>query len=193
MSEPLFFDCLTDAQIWSLFDSGVLQAHMIPPEVYERLERLAPAHGCYLFAWPLNMLPPRLEDIVPSLAPLGRESPHRSRDDSPQTPMGTEQVRSQIEAFCACVHAGMAAEGGRIHVVAVAPTLDLRTGPYLEPQACDLTAMSMAELEAYLDARLRLDDGDGTGAVPSYTAAPLTHHRDHATPRLSGADVRPPH
>ena len=34
MTEPLFFDCLTDAQFWSLFDAGVLHAYRLPVEVY---------------------------------------------------------------------------------------------------------------------------------------------------------------
>ena len=30
MAEPLFFDCLTDAQLWSLFATGVLQSYRLP-------------------------------------------------------------------------------------------------------------------------------------------------------------------
>ena len=192
MSEPLFFDCLTDAQFWSLFDSGVLHAYMIPPPVYERLERLAPAHGCYLFTWPVDVLPPLLEDIVPSLASRGRDLPHQSCGDPLQTLLSTERMRAEIEAFCARAHAEMAAEGGRIHVVVVNPTLELRAGPYLEPQALDLTAMSMPELEAYLDARLHLDDGNAIAAVsPRTSALPVQQHQ-HATPRVPQPDMRHP-
>jgi hypothetical protein len=185
MSEPLFFDCLTDAQFWSLFDSGVLLAYMIPPGVYERLERLAPSHGCYLFIWPVDVLPPLLEDIAPSLASLGQELPHQAGGDSLQRHISTERMRSEIEAFCARAHAEVDAEGGRIHVVVVNPNLELRAGPYLEPQARDLTAMSMAELEAYLDVRLRLDDAIDSGVVSPSAPALLAPHHTRATPRIS--------
>jgi hypothetical protein len=185
MSEPLFFDCLTDAQFWSLFDSGVLLAYMIPPEVYERLERLAPAHGCYLFTWPVDALPPRLEDIVPSLASLGQELPHQACGDSLPKHISTERMSSEIEAFCARTHADVAAEGGRVYVVVVSPNLEVRAGPYLEPQARDLTEMTMAELEAYLDARLRLDDGNDIDVVSPPASALLARHHNHATPRIS--------
>jgi hypothetical protein len=91
-------------------------------------------------------------------------------------------MHSEIEAFCARVQAEMSAEGGRIHVISMSPSLELRAGPYLEPQARDLTAMSMSELEAYLDAMLRLDDRNDIGsAVPSTYAPPPQHHHDADT------------
>ena len=101
MTEPLFFDCLTDAQFWSLFDSGVLHAYMLPGEVYARLERIAPAHGCYLFTWPADVALPLLQDIVPSIALPGQELPHQAHSDGLQAHMSVERMRSEIEAFCA--------------------------------------------------------------------------------------------
>jgi hypothetical protein len=192
MTEPLFFDCLTDAQFWSLFDSGVLHAYILPVEVYERLERLAPAHGYYLFAWPADAPQPLLQDIVPSIALRGQDLPRQSHSDSLQTHMNLERMRSEIEAFCARVHAEMSAEGGRIHVIAMTPDIELRAGPYLEPQARDLTAMSMPELEAYLDAMLRLDDRTDIGSAASCTDRPLANHRNHASPWLFGPDMTRP-
>jgi hypothetical protein len=159
MTEPLFFDCLTDAQVWSLFDVGVLQAHRLPVEVYERLERLAPDHGCYLFTWPEGRDLPSLQDIVPDCAvPVGEPSAQTHRD-RPETRMTAERLRSAIEAFRTRVHAEMPPEGGRIHVISTDPRPDLRAGPYLERRAHDLNGMSLPELEAYLDAVLRLDEG----------------------------------
>jgi hypothetical protein len=192
MTEPLFFDCLTDAQFWSLFDSGVLHAYMLPGEVYERLKRIAPAHGCYLFTWPADVALPLLQDIVPSRALPGQELAHQAHSDGLQTPMIAEQMRSEIEAFCARVHAEMSAEGGRIHVIAMTPDIELRAGPYLEPQARDLTAMSMPELEAYLDAMLRLDDRTDIGSAASCPDGPLANHRNHAPPSIFGADMTRP-
>ncbi len=165
MTEPLFFDCLTDAQFWSLFDSGVLHAYMLPRAVFQRLEPLASAHGCYLFAWPVDMPLPLLQDIVPSLALRGQESPQQAHSDALQTPRSTEGFRSEIEAFCARVHAEMSTEGGQVHVITMNPDIELRAGPYLEPTARDLAAMSIPELEAYLDAMLRLEHGDDNGAA----------------------------
>jgi len=192
MTEPLFFDCLTDAQFWSLFDSGVLHAYMLPGEVFQRLERLAPAHGCYLFAWPADMPLPLLQDIVPSIAFRGQESPHQAHSDPLQTPASIEHIRSEIEAFCARVHAKMPTEGGRIHVIAINADIELRAGPYLEPKALDLAAMSMPELEAYLDAMLRVDDGDDIGAATSNTHGPFSNRLDHTTPWISGAGMTRP-
>jgi hypothetical protein len=37
------------------------------------------------------------------------------------------------------------------------PQPELRTGPYLSPQARDLNAMSLPELDAYLEEVFRLD------------------------------------
>ena len=192
MSEPLFFDCLTDAQFWSLFDSGVLHAYMLPGEVYERLERIAPAHGCYLFTWPTDVALPLLQDIVPSIALPRQELPHQAHSDGLQAHMSAERMRSEIEAFCARVHAEMSAEGGRIHVIAMNPDIELRAGPYLEPQPRDLTAMSMPELEAYLDATLRLDDRTDIGSAASCPDSPLANHRNHAPPSIFGADMTRP-
>jgi hypothetical protein len=192
MSEPLFFDCLTDAQFWSLFDSGVLHAYMLPGEVYERLERIAPAHGCYLFTWPADVALPLLQDIVPSIALPRQELPHQAHSDGLQAHMSAERMRSEIEAFCARVHAEMSAEGGRIHVIAMNPDIELRAGPYLEPQARDLTAMSMPELEAYLDAMLHLDDRTDSGSAASGPDGPLANHRNHAPPWIFGADMTRP-
>jgi hypothetical protein len=182
MTEPLFFDCLTDAQFWSLFDSGVLHAYILPVEVYERLERLAPAHGYYLFAWPADAPQPLLQDIVPSIALRGQDLPRQSHSDSLQTHMNLERMRSEIEAFCTRVHTEMSAEGGRIHAISTNPVIELRAGPYLEPRALDLTAMSMPELEAYLDATLRLDDRTDIGSAASCPDGPLANHRNHAPP-----------
>jgi hypothetical protein len=180
MTEPLFFDCLTDAQFWSLLDSGVLHAYMLPEEAYERLDRLAPAHGCYLFTWPPDVPLPLLQDIVPSISLHGQELPRQAHSDGLQLYMNAEQVRSEVEAFCARVHAEMSAEGGRILIISMNPDIQLRAGPYLEPQAHDLAAMSMAELEAYLDAMLRLDDGNDIGSAASCTDGPLASHRTQA-------------
>jgi hypothetical protein len=192
MTEPLFFDCLTDAQFWSLFDSGVLHAYMLPVEVYERLERLAPAHGYYLFAWPPDTPQPLLQDIVPSIALCGQDLPRQSHSDTLQTHMNLERMRSEIEAFCTRVHTEMSAEGARIHAISTNPVIELRAGPYLEPRALDLTAMSMPELEAYLDAMLRLDDGNDLGATASNTYDPFINRLDHAPLWISGAGMTRP-
>lgn len=158
MAEPLFFDCLTDAQFWSLFDTGVLHDHLLPLEVYERLERLAPDHGCYLFRWPEGMDLPSLHDMVANLAIPGEEPSTLSHHRDLVRHVTVEGVRSAIETWCGRVLADMPPEGGRIYVVALHPHPELRAGPCLEPQARDLHAMSLSELEAYLDAVLRLDE-----------------------------------
>jgi hypothetical protein len=155
MTEPLFFDCLTDAQVWSLFDAGVLQGGRLPVGVYERLARLAPDHGCYLFAWPAGVELPSLQDLGLGVVGWGEE---------PRMP--GEQMRAAIEAFCARMHTAIPPEGGRIHVIVTNPRPELRAGPYLEPRAHDLHAMSLPELEAYLDEVLRVDEGhDGDSAA----------------------------
>jgi hypothetical protein len=160
MTEPLFFDCLTDAQIWSLFDSGVLQAYLLPGDVFQRLERLAPTYGCYLFAWPADKPLPGLQDIIPSLA-LSRQGASRHPPEYAfERPLCAERLRSEIAAFCARARVDLPMESGRIHVITLHPPIELRAGPYLEPPGHDLTAMSISELEAYLDAMLRLDEGD---------------------------------
>jgi hypothetical protein len=154
MMEPVFFDCLTDAQCWSLFDAGVLDGCMLPVEVFERLERLAPDHGCYLFAWPAGVDLPPLHDMLPGLPVLGEEPL-----------MIRERVRSAIEAFCARAHIDIPPAGGRIHIIATNPHPELRVGPYLEPQARDLNGMSLLELEAYLDDVLRVDEAHDVDAA----------------------------
>jgi hypothetical protein len=182
MTEPLFCDCLTDAQFWSLLDSGVLQAYMLPWEVYERLDRIAPAHGCYLFTWPVDADLPALQDIVPGLAASGQESPDQRHSDGLRTRVAVDRIRSAIDVFRAHVRADMPAVGRRLLVISTSPDLDLRPGPYLEPPSCDLTAMSMAELEAYLDAVLAIDDRNH-GSSPAFsTHGPHTTHRNHAHP-----------
>jgi hypothetical protein len=182
MTEPLFFDCLTDAQFWSLLDSGVLQAYMLPWEVYERLDRIAPTHGCYLLTWPADVDLPVLQDIVPSVAVPGQELPDQRQSGGLQTRVAAERIRSEIDVFCAPVHTDVSVEGVRILVISTNPTPDLRAGPYLEPPARDLTAMSMPELEAYLDAVLRIDGSHDSGSAALSTDGPHTNHRNHALP-----------
>jgi hypothetical protein len=179
MTEPLFIDCLTDAQFWSLLDSGVLHAYTLPGEVYERLERLAPAHGCYLFTWPAGVALPPLQDIAPSLPAPGQEPPGQAQSQGLQTRVTSERIHSEIKDFCARVNSDIPAEGAWIHVISTNPVVELRAGPYLEPPAHDLTAMSMPELEAYLDAVLRIDDGDDVGSTPLSASDPLAHHLAH--------------
>jgi hypothetical protein len=147
MMEPVFFDCLTDAQCWSLFDAGVLDGSRLPMEVFERLERLAPDHGCYLFAWPAGVLLPSLHDMLPGM-PVQGEEPPKIR----------QRVHSAIEALRVRAHTDIPLAGGRIHVISTHPQPALREGPYLEPPSRDLNGMSLPELEAYLDDVLRVDD-----------------------------------
>jgi hypothetical protein len=158
MTEPLFFDCLTEAQLWSLFDTGVLHGYMLPVEVYERLEHIAPNHGCYLFTWPEGMDLPSLQDIVPSVALAGEALPAQPYNYRLETRMTEESTRSAIEDFCARVNTAMSPERGRIHVITTAPQPQLLAGPCLEPQLRDLNSMSLPELEAYLDDVLRVDE-----------------------------------
>jgi hypothetical protein len=167
MAEPLFFDCLTDAQFWSLFDAGILHGHMLPREEYERLECIASVYGCVLFTWPVDVDLPSLQDMAPSLAVLAEEPPAQSSSHGSQTHVTAEWIRSEIEVFCARVYPVMPPEGRRIHVISMNPRLELRAGPYLEPPARDLTAMSLPELEAYLDAVLRLDERGNVDSVAS--------------------------
>jgi hypothetical protein len=170
MTEPLFFDCLTDAQVWSLFDTGVLQGGRLPVEVYERLERIAPDHGCYLFTWPAGVELPSLQDLIPGVASPGEEPPVQTHSHSLETRGTVERMRAAIEAFWARVHRNRPPAGGRIHVIATHPHLALRAGPYLEPRARDLHAMSLPELEAYLDDVLRVDEGGEDDAAASSTS-----------------------
>jgi hypothetical protein len=158
MTEPLFFDCLTDAQVWSLFDTGGLNSYMLPARVYERLERIAPDHGCYLFTWPADSALPSLADIVPGVALPVEEPPARPHGRRLETRLTAEQMRLAMAAFCTRLHPAVPHAGGRIHVIATHPRPALRRGPCLEPPAHDLNAMSLPELEAYLDDVLRLDE-----------------------------------
>lgn len=167
MTEPLFFDCLTDAQCWSLFDSGVLHGCRLPVEVYARLERIAPDHGCYLFTWPAGVELPSLHDLVPGVAVPVEEPPAQLHSHRLETSVTGERLRSVIEAFCARLNTAMPPEGGRIHVIATHPHPELRAGPYLEPRARDLNAMSLPELEAYLDDVLRVDEANEVDSAAS--------------------------
>ena len=167
MAEPLFFDCLTDAQLWSLFDMGVLHSYMLPVEVYERLERIAPDHGSYLFMWPAGVDLPSLHDIAPACAAPADDPTAQTPGKRLETRVTVQQMHSDIEAFCARVNTEIPPAGGRIHVISTHPRLELRTGPYLhlqardlEPQPRDLHSMSLLELEAYLDDVLRVDEGN---------------------------------
>jgi hypothetical protein len=159
MTEPLFFDCLTDAQFWSLFDTGVLQGYMLPVEVYERLVRIAPDHGCYLFTWPRGIDLPSVHDLVPDLAIPGAAPSAPPYSSPAETRATVERIRLALEAFCMGLHIDMPLEGGRIHVISTNPRPELRVGPYLQPQPRDLNAMSLPELEAYLDDVLWVDEG----------------------------------
>jgi hypothetical protein len=167
MTEPLFFDCLTEAQLWSLFDTGVLHGYMLPVEVYARLERIAPNHGCYLFRWPEGMDLPSLQDIVPGVALAGEAPPAQPYHHRQETRITEERTRSAIEDFCARVNTAMPPERGRVHVITAAPQPGLRAGPYLEPQPRDLNSMSLPELEAYLDDVLRIDEGNDVDSAAS--------------------------
>jgi hypothetical protein len=165
MTEPLFFDCLTEAQLWSLFESGVLHGYMLPVEVYARLERTAPNHGCYLFTWPEGTDLPSLQDIIPGATQPAEAPPAPSANHLRETRISEERARSAIEAFCARVNAAVPPEGGRVHVITTTPQPGLRAGPYLAPQPRDLNSMSLPELEAYLDEVLRVDEGNDVDSV----------------------------
>jgi hypothetical protein len=158
MSEPLFFDCLTDTQIWSLFDAGVLHDYRLPVDVYERLERLAPEHGYYLFTGPPGVALPTLQELVPDMAEAGGDRPDTAQTPGLETPSSTDVMRTAIQAWCARAQTDGAPAGRRIYLVATMPYPSLRPGPYLELQVRDLNAMSMPELEAYLDDVLRVDE-----------------------------------
>jgi hypothetical protein len=159
MTEPLFFDCLTDTQFWSLFDAGVLHGCMLPMRVYRRLERIAPDHGCFLFTCPAGTHPPSLHDIISGLALPGEEPSAPTHSNGSEPCVAVERMHSEIEAFCERLNTDLPPAGGRIHVISTHPHPELRAGPYLEPQARDLNAMSLPELEAYLDQVLWLDAG----------------------------------
>jgi hypothetical protein len=167
MTEPLFFDCLTDAQFWSLFDAGVLHSVMVPARVYKRLERIAPDHGCYLFTWPAGVDLPSLQDIVSGVAVPVEESLAPTHSNRLERRATVESRCSAIEAFCERVNTATPPEGGRIHVISTHPHAELRAGPYLEPRARDLNAMSLPELEAYLDQVLRVDEGNDVDPAES--------------------------
>jgi hypothetical protein len=174
MAEPLFFDCLTEAQLWSLFDTGVLHGYLLPVEVYARLERIAPNHGCYLFTWPEGTDLPSLQDIVPGLALATEGPPARPNSHRPETRIAEERTRSAIEDFCARVHIAVPPAGGRLQAIILTPQSELRLGPYLEPQPRDLNSMSLPELEAYLDEVLRVDGANDIdpAATPARRLSP---------------------
>jgi hypothetical protein len=158
MSEPLFFDCLTDTQIWSLFDAGVLHDYRLPVDVYDRLERIAPEHGYYLFTGPLGVTLPTLQELLPDMAESGENMPDTAHTPGTATPSSTDLMRSAIQAWCAHAQTDAAPAARRIYLVATIPHPSLRPGPYLELQVRDLNAMSLPELEAYLDDVLRVDE-----------------------------------
>jgi len=138
-------------------------------EVYERLERIAPDHGCYLFTWPEGVDLPSLPDIVPGFAVPVEEPPAQTHSHRLETGVTVERMRADIEAFCARVNSEIPPEGGRVHVISTNPGPELRAGPYLEPQALDLNAMSLAEVEAYLDEVLRLNEGSDVDSTDTST------------------------
>ena len=158
MSEPLFFDCLTDMQIWSLFDSGVLHDYRLPVEVYERLERIAPDHGCYLFTWLPGRDLPDLQELLPGMRSAREESSEPTPSHDLEAPIATECMHAAIQAVCAYAQGHRVTAGGRIYHITTMPYPSLRPGPYLALQARDLDDMSMPELEAYLADALRLDE-----------------------------------
>lgn len=164
MAEPLFFDCLTDAQFWSLFESGVLQSYRMPSGVYERLQRLAPDRGCVLFTWPEGAELPILEEIISGLGTAIEEA-RTSHGQDRETPLSLEAIGSAVEAYRERVCPERPSQGRQIHAILVGPTLTLQAGPSLEPQAYDLHAMSPEELEAYLDEVLRLDESRESAAA----------------------------
>jgi len=106
---------------------------MLPGEVYETprgslLPRVLSLHMAADVALPL------LQDIVPSMRcrqelPLQAHSEASGTYDVERMPLGNRSV-------CARMHAGMSAEGGRIHVIAMNRP-ELRAGPLSEPQARD--------------------------------------------------------
>jgi hypothetical protein len=172
MTEPLFSDCLTDAQVWSLFNTGVLQGYRVPARVYHRLERLAPDHGCYLFAWPAGIHLPPLDDLVGARIGPAEEAPAPPPSSRSETQDQVERVRATIVAFCARVNAEQPPPGGRMYMIAMTPYPELRAGPYLEPQTRDLNAMSLPELEAYLNDVLWIDEG-GDADLASLVPRPI--------------------
>jgi hypothetical protein len=127
-------------------------------EVYERLERIAPEHGCYLFAWPPGRELPALQELVPAMAVSGGESREPTHSQGLETPSTTEFMRAAVQALRTRVQTDRAPAGGRIYLMATIPHPSLRPGPYLALQVRDLNAMSMPELEAYLDDVLRVDE-----------------------------------
>ena len=166
MAEPLFFDCLTEAQLWSLFAAGVLQGYQLPVEAYERLLQIAPTHGCFPFTWPASMDLPSLRDLVPDSAMPSEGPPLPTSSNRQESPVPVAWVRSEIEAFCARMNSDMPREGRRVHTIWTNPTLELRAGPYIgphepdmAPQGRELHAMSLPDIEAYLDEVLRVDEG----------------------------------
>jgi len=153
MAEPLFFDCLTDMQIWSLFDTGVLHESFVPITVYERLKRIAPEHGCYLLTGPADLELPGLQELVPAL----EGSPGFGAGPSLQITTA-EGLYAAIQVWAARTQTGRVRRGQRIYRMSTTPEPSLRPGPKLEIPTRDLGAMSMPELEAYLDDVLRVDE-----------------------------------
>ena len=168
MDEPIFFDCLTDAQCWSLFELGVLQHDGLPADVYDRLERIAPDYGCYLFTWHVGTAVPPLRDLVPNVAPPGEASR-----------LPAERIDSILEGFRAAVQSVTPPEGLQVYVISTRARLEIRAGPSLQPRVRDLNAMSIPELEAYLNGVLQLDeavDSDPAGS-PTGFLTPLPEDR----------------
>jgi len=115
MNDPLFFDCLTDAQLWALFMHHVLQGHRLSGEIVDRLVSVGMERGIPLMR------------MVGMIARGGPDTEGRSlaRDEGPT----------------------------QIHVS--------------PPPPHDLNAMSLPELEAYLDEVLRVDEVNDPASTPS--------------------------
>lgn len=191
MNEPIFFDCLTDAQCWSLFEAGVLQRDMLPVDVYERLERIAPDHGCYLFTWRVGTALPPLQDLIPSLALPVETSRTPSESPPPRVRVPAEQIRSIVEGFRAAVQNDVPPEGVQVQVISTNARLEIRAGPYLQPQARDLNAMSLPELETYLNDVLHLDEASDLDSADASTASftPLPGDREQLRGRTVSGNV----
>lgn len=115
MAEPLFFDCLTDAQLWALFMHHVLQGHRFSGSIVGRLVSVGMERGIPLMR------------VVGMIARGGPDTE------------GSSSARYQ------------------------GPTQTHLTPPVPH----DLNAMSLPELEAYLDEVLRLDDGNDRDSAAS--------------------------
>lgn len=117
MTDPLFFDCLTDAQLWALFMHHVLQGHRFSGAIVGRLVSVGMERGIPLM---------RVVEMIT------RGGPDTAGSSSPRYE-GPTQTQ-------------------------VSPP-----GPY------DLNAMSLPELEAYLDEVLRVDEGHDPDSAESST------------------------